>query len=49
MSAMKDIGFDLKMEIKKVNLNNQILIVNSSLIGDPAKDMNSFTQGLIRY
>ena len=46
--ALKDTGFDLKMDIKKVNLNNQILMVHSSLIGDTAKDKNSFTQSLLR-
>ena len=45
---MKDTGFALKMDIKKVNLNNQILMVHSSLIGDTAKDKNSFTQSLLR-
>ena len=49
VKAMRDIGFDLKMDIKKMNLNDQILIVNSSLIGDTAKDINSFTQTLLRY
>ena len=47
--AIRDIGFDLKMDIKKVNLNDQILIVNSSLIGDTAKDINSFTRSLLRF
>ena len=46
--AIKDVGFDLKMDIKKVNLNDQILIVNSALIGDTSKDIKSFTQTLLR-
>ena len=47
--AIRDqFGFDLKMDIKKVNLNDQILIVNSSLIGDTAKDIKSFTRSLLR-
>ena len=46
--AIRDIGFDLKLKIKKVDLNDQILIVNSSLIGDTAKDIKSFIQGLLR-
>ena len=49
VKAMRDVGFDLKMQIKKVNLNDQILVVNSSLIGDTAKDIHSFTQTLLRY
>ena len=46
--AIKELSFDLKMEIKKRDFNDQILIVNSSLLGDTAKDLNSFTQSLIR-
>ena len=42
VKAMRDVGFDLKIKIKKVNLNDQILVVNSSLIGDTAKDIHSF-------
>ena len=42
-------GFRLKMDIKKLNFNNQILIINSSLLGDGAKDNNSFTQRLLRW
>ena len=49
VKVMRDVGFDLKMRIKKVNLNDQILVVNSSLIGDTAKDIHSFTQTLLRY
>ena len=41
-------GFNLKMKIKKLNFNNQILVINSSLLGDTAKDNNSFTQRLLR-
>ena len=37
------------MDIKNLDFNNQILIVNSSLLGDAAKDNNSFTQRLLRW
>ena len=36
------------MDIKNLNFNDQILIINSSLLGDTAKDNNSFTQSLLR-
>lgn len=42
-------GFRLKMDIKKLNFNDQILVINSSLLGDAAKDNNSFTQRLLRW
>ena len=41
-------GFKLKMDIKGLNFNDQILIIKSSLLGDTAKDNNSFTQRLLR-
>ena len=42
-------GFKLKMDIKNLNFNDQILVINSSLLGDKAKDNNSFTQRLLRW
>ena len=42
-------GFKLKMDIKNLDFNDQILIINSSLLGDKAKDNNSFTQRLLRW
>ena len=42
-------GFKLKMDIKGLNFNDQILVINSSLLGDKAKDNNSFTQRLLRW
>ena len=42
-------GFKLKMDIKELNFNDQILVINSSLVGDKAKDNNSFTQRLLRW
>ena len=48
--AVKNVrGFKLKMDIKKLNFNDQILLINSSLVGDKAKDNNSFTQRLLRW
>ena len=41
-------GFNLKMKIRNLGFNDQILIINSSLLGDTAKDSNSFTQRLLR-
>ena len=41
-------GFNLKMKIRELGFNDQILIINSSLLGDTAKDSNSFTQRLLR-
>ena len=45
---IEDRAFKLKKKIKDLNFNDQILIVNSSLLGDTAKDTGSFTQNLIR-
>ena len=42
-------GFNLKMDIKNLNFNDQILVINSSLLGNTAKDDNSFTQMLLRW
>ena len=42
-------GFKLKMDIKDLGFNDQILVINSSLLGDKAKDNNSFTQRLLRW
>merc|ERR1712010_253368 len=36
------------MDIKDLDFNDQILIINSALLGDRAKDNNSFTQRLLR-
>ena len=48
--AVKNVrGFKLKMDIKELNFNDQILVINSSLVGDKAKDNNSFTQRLLRW
>ena len=48
--AVKNVrGFKLKMDIKELNFNDQILLINSSLVGDKAKDNNSFTQRLLRW
>ena len=41
-------GFKLQMDIKELDFNDQILIINSALLGDRAKDNNSFTQRLLR-
>ena len=43
------VGFEMKDDIKKQGFNDRILIVNSVLLGDTAKDGNSFTMRLIRY
>ena len=48
LAVKNERGFKLKMDIKNLDFNNQILIVNSSLLGDAAKDNNSFTQRLLR-
>ena len=37
------------MDIKNLNFNDQILIINSVLLGDKAKDNDSFTQRLLRW
>ena len=42
------VGFKMKDNIKKQGLNDQILIVNSALLGDTAKDEHSFIMRLIR-
>ena len=46
--AIQDGGFDLKMKIRDLNFNDQTLIVHSSLLGNAAKDTDSFTQRLAR-
>ena len=48
MAVKNERGFNLKMDIKRLGFNDQILIINSSLLGDRAKDNNSFTQMLLR-
>ena len=48
MAVKNERGFNLKMDIKRLGFNDQILIINSSLLGDTAKDSNSFTQRLLR-
>ena len=48
MAVKNERGFNLKMDIKRLGFNDQILIMNSSLLGDRAKDNNSFTQMLLR-
>ena len=42
-------GYKLKMDIKSLDFNDQILIINSVLLGDRAKDSDSFTQRLLRW
>ena len=42
------VGFELKDNIRKQGFNDRILIVHSALLGDTAKDKNSFTMRLIR-
>ena len=49
LAVRNERGFNLKMDIKKLNFNDQILIINSVLLGDKAKDNNSFTQRLLRW
>ena len=46
---IKQTSFERKKEIKNLNYNDQILVVNSVTLGQTAKDNNSFTQGLLRY
>ena len=48
LAVKNERGFNLKMDVKNLNFNDQILIINSSLLGDTAKDNNSFTQSLLR-
>ena len=43
-----DYGFTMKEDIKKLGFNERILVVHSALLGDTAKDTNSFTKRLIR-
>ena len=49
LAVRNERGFKLKMDIKNLNFNDQILIVNSVLLGDKAKDNDSFTQRLLRW
>ena len=49
LAVKNERGFKLKMNIKELNFNDQILVINSSLVGDKAKDNNSFTQRLLRW
>ena len=48
LAVKNERGFKLKMDIKDLGFNDQILIINSSLLGDKAKDNNTFTQRLLR-
>ena len=41
-------GFKLKMDIKELNFNNQIITIQTSLLGFLAKDHYSFTHRLLR-
>jgi len=46
---IKDVGLDLKMDIKKLGYNNKIMTVSSALLGDTASDSNSFTWRLAQH
>ena len=48
LAVKNERGFKLQMDIKELDFNDQILIINSALLGDRAKDNNSFTQRLLR-
>ena len=48
LEVRDQVGFEMKDNIKKQGFNDQILIINSALLGDTAKDGNSFTMRLIR-
>ena len=49
LAVKNERGFKLKMDIKELNFNDQILVINSYLVGDKANDNNSFTQRLLRW
>ena len=42
-------SFKLKMKIQDLGFNNQILVINASLLGKKADDLNSFTNRLLKY
>ena len=41
-------GYQLKMDIEELNFNNQIITIQTSLLGFLAKDHYSFTHRLLR-
>ena len=49
LAVRNERGYNLKMDIKNLDFNDQILIINSVLLGDKAKDNDSFTQRLLRW
>ena len=42
-------SYNLKMKIQDLGFNNQILVINASLLGKKADDLNSFTNRLLKY
>ena len=47
--VLADKGYNLKMKIQDLGFNNQILVINASLLGKKADDLNSFTNRLLKY
>ena len=45
---IRDDGVALKHEIQATGVNNRMVVVFSSLLGEEASDTNSFTRRLVR-
>ena len=45
---IKDKGLDMALKIREYGFDDNIVKVNSSLLGEAAADSNSFTKRLLR-